>query len=178
MGRASRLFIGIPIPERISRMLYQCDPEIKGLRWLFPSVHHITLCFIGETEMDPEGEVLPVLHHHASQTPPFSLSFEGLVLAPRKQPYMVWARFHSHPLFQRLHDGLFKNFIPQKAPPPQARPHITLARAKRGKKLHKEELPPDPELEELRVEEAVLWSSELKPDGARYHGLGKAELQG
>lgn len=172
-----RLFIGIPVPEWISRSLYGSDPEEEGLRWLSPSVHHVTLCFIGETRMDPETDLLPTLRDEAAKTPPFELPFQGLRIAPPKHPYMVWARFKNVPEFQDLHERLFRTFLPEKGKAREAAPHITLGRMKRGKELKKEMLPPDPGIGSMKVEKLVLWQSVLHREGAVHHPLGDAGLK-
>ncbi|MFB6257226.1 MAG: RNA 2',3'-cyclic phosphodiesterase [Flavobacteriales bacterium] len=178
MSSQKRLFIGIPIPDPVRRTFAGLDPEIEGLRWLDPSTYHITLCFIGETEMDPEEEVMPLLRKEAERTPPFSMSFEGLTEAPAKRPYMVWARYRNVSHFQDLHERLFENFLPDKGKAREQKPHITLARAKRGKRVERKDLPDPPELPDLNVDQAVLWHSELRKGGAVHHELGKASLRG
>ncbi len=178
MAEERRLFIGIPVPEKDSRTLHALDPKIQGLKWLDPSVHHVTLCFIGESSMDPE-EVLSSLREHCEQIPPFSLPFEGLMAAPPKKPYMIWARYLNVPEFQELHEQLLRTFVPEKAVPgKQAIPHITLGRMKRGKLLDKASVPSSPELDPLVVDRAVLWHSLLQKGGAVHHPLGEAFLGG
>jgi 2'-5' RNA ligase len=173
-----RLFIGIPLPEDIAQELHACDPKIEGARWLSPSVYHITLCFIGETEMDPEEEVLCPLREEAEKTPPFSLPFEGPILAPPKRPYMIWAKYGNVPTFQDLHERLIERFVPEKAPPGRAIPHVTLARMKRGKRPKDHMIPKLPELPPLEVDRATLWCSELQRRGAVHHPMGEASLKG
>lgn len=176
MNSQKRLFIGIPIPETDRNDLQGINPEVERLRWLDPSTYHITLCFLGETDMDPENEVLPILRQEAAHTPSFTLPFEGLTEAPSKTPYMIWARYQNVYEFQDLHERLFQRFLPEKGPGREQKPHITLARAERGKRLEKKDLPETPEISDLKVDQTVLWESELRKRDAIHHELGKAQL--
>ncbi len=178
LAKERRLFIGIPVPGSMSKTLMGLDPEKAGIRWLDPNVHHITLCFIGETKMEPHEEVLPVLREECRDLAPFSLPFEGIVRAPKKRPYMIWARFGLREEFRLLHDRLFRRFLPGKDEPNDPVPHITLARARRGRIVQEEELPDAPELPDLHVDKLLLWWSELRKGGAVHHALGEADLDG
>ncbi len=178
MSSQKRLFIGIPIPETLQNTLASLDPEIEGLRWLDRASYHITLCFIGETEMAPDKEVLPILQEETTRTSPFTLSFEKLCAAPPKRPYMVWARYRNTPAFQDLHERLFERFLPEKGGAREQKPHITLARAKRGRRTRAGDIPQAPALPDIRVDKAVLWHSELRKGGAVHHRLGEASLLG
>lgn len=171
-----RLFIGIPVPREMSETLHALDPKITGLRWLSQDIHHVTLCFIGETRTDPYTDVLEPLQKEAAQSPPFRLPFQGLTIAPPKKPYMIWARFEAVEAFRSLHERLLQTFLPEKAPPKSPIPHITLGRMKRGKRLRQEMLPSEPDLDPLEVKHLVLWHSELGKGGAVHHRLAEVEL--
>lgn len=173
-----RLFIGLPVPDGTKKLLSELDPGSEKLRWASPSTYHITLCFIGETKMDPYEEVLPVMEEHCSRTPPFRMPFERLLTAPPKKPYMIWARFEAPEAFKQLHHSLMRSFVPEKARGKDPIPHITLARAKRGRGVSPEDIPKKPNLQDLWTDRVLLWESELRTEGAVHHQLGEAMLEG
>lgn len=140
-----RLFVAVwPPPPVVDVLAGLARPTVEGLRWTTPSQWHVTLRFIGSA--DPSTvEPLPDVRGRALSLGPATMRLGRYVLA-----------VPVHGLDDVVEGG---------------RPHLTLARAKRG-------IPSSvvgvPLSATWSSGPATLVASETLPSGARYTILGDA----
>jgi RNA 2',3'-cyclic 3'-phosphodiesterase len=178
-----RLFVALDLPESFVRALSAWTGEQFGdhpdLRVLQPESLHVTLVFLGyqyERDVERIAEV-----SFAEPAPPFELTAEEVTGVPSGRPRLLALQL-SEPedalghwqaaLSERLQAA--RLYEPEKRP---FWPHVTLARAKRGKSPRRLELPELPAELRSRVEahEVTLYRSTLRPQGAVYEPLAKGK---
>lgn len=176
-----RLFIAIDIPDRAKQQLQQLQDPNLGVRWTSPGTMHLTLRFVGEVEKFSQKNQL-VDELASIQVPSFEMTIKGLgYFPPRKQPKVVWAGIKQNNTLMKLQKSVEQacrsvGFDPEKRP---YKPHITIARVKNVSKKevntffnqHKRV-----RIEEIPVEEFILYESKLHPDGAIHSPLERFEL--
>ena len=180
-----RLFTAFEFPPDVHAEIVRVQRELKGLldvrRWQSMRQAHLTVDFLGET---PETLLEPLKAMFAAvcaETAPFELELAGFGGFPNlHRAKVVWIgvggdRDALVDLESRMRDGLVGLGM---QPEDRAyRPHITLAR-----EPHKA-----PVLDELsdrltvaplrwRLDELVLFQSELRPEGAVHTALAKFPL--
>jgi 2'-5' RNA ligase len=178
-----RLFVALDLPERYVRPLAAWSAEEFGahpdLRLLRPESLHVTLVFLGyQYEKDVERIIELTF---AEPFAPCELRPEGVTPVPRGRP-RLFALDLTDPdealapwqaaLADRLHGA--RLYEPEKRP---FWPHVTLARAKRGKVPKGLDPPPLPrELRQpFRAGEITLYRSTLRPQGAVYEPLARGK---
>ncbi len=103
MHRA-RLFIGIPITDALISELQIIRPELKtvsNLRWVPNENLHITLLFIGETDVKNIDGIKTSVKLTLQSMLPFELIFDKFAFMPAKKPYMIWARYKKDENFEK-----------------------------------------------------------------------------
>ncbi|MCK5772578.1 MAG: RNA 2',3'-cyclic phosphodiesterase, partial [Thermoplasmata archaeon] len=113
-------------------------PEYHGIRAVDPSLHHITLKFLGDTGLNatdlsnPAGEA-------AGSTSTFDLEIGGAGAFPTwKRPSVIWMGFHDQAGLQRLASNLERKLSEALGVEIEKRAfhgHITLARVRKGASL-------------------------------------------
>jgi 2'-5' RNA ligase len=178
-----RLFVALELPEEITAPLARWAGDAFGghpdLRLVRPESLHVTLAFLGYMyERDVERIAATAFAQHL---PRIELRATGVSPVPRSRP-RLFALDLADPagalgewqqgLSERLHAaGLYE---PEKRP---FWPHVTLARAKRGKTPRGVVVP---ELtEDLRrpfqADTVTLYRSTLRPQGAVYEPLSRGK---
>jgi len=192
-----RAFLAIPLPAEGAAALRSLQESLRTLsaleefRWVAPRNIHLTLRFLGEIDEARARSAGEALGAAASRGSAFELSFERFGVFPHlRSPNVLWTGPSETPqalraLVEALFEELERAGFPREERPFRA--HLTLAR-RRGRRR------PPPGLEgelvaaeqrwlvpppSFRVEEAVLFQSELRPGGAIYtpirrHPLGEA----
>lgn len=129
-----RLFVAIEIPAiiraEISSLLGEFRALAPDVKWVRAGNLHLTLKFLGETEVVKcsaiEQSLANILRTH-----PFTLNFSGLGFFPNaKRPRVFWAGIHSSPDLQPLVSEIDSRMSALEFPPEERRftPHLTLAR--------------------------------------------------
>jgi 2'-5' RNA ligase len=123
----ARLFVGLPVPKAVARMLARFAPPAgQGVRPIAASDMHLTLHFLGSMETAPVSESL-----HAVAAAAFSLRLERLgVFAPRGRRRILWVGVEPAAELLSLHE-LTATALGAVGYEPERRaykPHITLAR--------------------------------------------------
>jgi len=189
-----RLFVALEVPRGLRDEVFErarrAGADLPKARWVRPEAMHLTLAFLGETD---EG-LLPALD--AGLEPamaafrPFELYLHGLgAFPPRGKARVLWVGFaaageeEAPPALLELQAAVAKavekaaGMEPGRRPPDRRpfRPHLTLARLKnpwgRGSVERFLDAFGEPPADVFRVEEGVLFQSELHPSGARYTAL-------
>jgi len=185
---AIRSFIAVPIPKNIKSALAAASEEafgdIRHVRSVRPQGMHITLKFMGDVKRDILDRIGAALVSIVWKCKPFSVKAEGIGAFPNlKNPRVLYTPLtgETQSLIDMAAD-LDKALAAFGIAPgnrPFA-PHLTLARVKAPKQLGlvRKRLKT---LEgvlfgEFRVEELILFRSDLRPEGAHYAPLAGARL--
>jgi RNA 2',3'-cyclic 3'-phosphodiesterase len=164
-----RLFVAVPLPDSTRAALAKwakgCGSQ-PGLRWTPAEQLHITLQFLGEVAEERVGPVVGALDGIA--VPAFAVAFERLEALGRAGVLAVAAK--PTPALTRL-AGEVRLRLASFAEDPEERefrPHLTVARARRGASVPKLQLfPPLPALE-FTSTCFRLYRSQTRPEGAVY----------
>lgn len=166
-----RLFIAIPLPEALRRLLAGLMTPLRDVRWTREEQLHLTLRFLGDTPVDRIDPLTERLS--AIRIEPFLLPVESAgAFPPHAPPRVLWVGVGSghprlHQLRQRLDDTLLAAGLDVDLR--LFHPHITLARcgetaagaAKQWLHAQREFAGPS-----FRVDAFELCASELHPAGA------------
>lgn len=121
-----RLFVALDLPVDATAALEQIQPRaVAGLKRIDLDQLHLTLHFLGESDMDQTKLAL-----QSVSVPSFFLTLEGVGQFPTRDGGVLWAGIAQSDPLQNLHrkiaDALGSTgFIPETRP---FSPHITLAR--------------------------------------------------
>ena len=180
----ARLFIGIRVEAArpLSKALEKLGAMGRAVKPVAEKNLHVTLKFLGETDLDLVPEIGRVMQQVAARKPESNIPLVGLGAFPHAQrPSVIWAGMQNAETLIEVAAGFDEQLRPlgfgrdKKA----FQPHLTLARV-RSK--------PPPELasmlEELHerqfgvvsVSSVQLFQSELQPDGPQYTVLATAEF--
>ena len=178
-----RLFVALDLPEQIVAPLARWTEAAFGghpdLRAVRPESLHVTLVFLGYMyERDVERIAETAFAHDLD---PLELQAEDVQPVPRGRP-RLFALGLTDPgekltrwqqdLSARLHAA--RLYEPEKRP---FWPHVTLARAKRGKTPRGVTVPelPDELRQPFEPAQVTLYRSTLRPQGAVYEALAKGK---
>jgi 2'-5' RNA ligase len=183
-----RIFLALPIPERVRQSLAAVASFLKGQ---FPSFKvprtdsfHFTLFFFGEKNQEETAMLVSVLNTHTLSGRPIAARWKAVgTFPPAGVPRVVYADVGMGSeeiisLQQKI--GLLLKEQGVTAPEEKRpfRPHLTLARNKGGavnrRLLNEITLPQDP----FVMDRCVLFQSVLNRDGAVYHPLAERVWKG
>jgi RNA 2',3'-cyclic 3'-phosphodiesterase len=120
-----RLFVGIGFPPTLKLQLSLLRAGVPGAKWVDPGNFHLTLRFIGETDVAADIDDA-LLRLRARR---FTLQFAGTgVFGDR--PRSLWVGVERSPELVTLRDKVEQALIRAGLPPEQRKftPHVTLAR--------------------------------------------------
>lgn len=175
-----RLFFALDLSEEVrgglASLCNRLEHHLPTARWVRPDLMHVTVKFLGNTPDDLIDDVIEAGCSATAGASVCRLEAAGLGAFPKaRNPRIVWAGLIGDigPLVKvvdRLESALEPlGFLPERR---QFSPHVTLARARRGKRL--------PSLEKLmtkhgdstfgllNVSQLVLFESELTRTGPIY----------
>jgi RNA 2',3'-cyclic 3'-phosphodiesterase len=176
-----RLFVAINLPDAVKNTLGALCTNVPGAKWVKHPQMHLTLRFIGDVD-DQQSEAIKS-GLDSLQAAPFEMRLEGVGQFPaRGKPRVLWVGVKAPPVLsdlqQQVNTTLDRvSLTPEDHP---FSPHITLARFKTP--------PPqdnmrqfftknaDFKTEPFRVETFILFSSELRSEGAVYRKEGVYSL--
>ena len=165
-----RLFVGLPFPPEIQRLLSHLGATIPGARATPQDQVHLTLRFIGEVEGTVYNDIKEQLA--SIDAPPLSLRIRSTGhFPPRGKPRIVWAGVDPAGDIIILRNKINYLLSLCGIDPEQRKfhPHVTLARLKNTSPkrvaafLQNNALLESPQFEIDRVN---LYSSTLHPEGA------------
>lgn len=193
-GSRLRLFVAVELPSAWLHALGQQSQRLENGapgfgRWVTPELMHITLVFLGQQLEAEVPTIVSAMETAASSIAPFEIRPGALgCFGGARAVRVVWAGVEAHPppAVGRLHASLATSLSDQGIAFDQAafRPHITLARARRGAAAAQSELmhrtldhrhwqpAPDP----FRCDAITLVRSELRPSGPIYTPLHRQAL--
>ncbi len=189
-----RAFIAIPLSSDEMRAVGELQerlrafPPLAGFRWIPSTNIHMTLRFLGEISDEEAGAVAAALDAVCNSKWLISYFLKRLGVFPKaRNPSVLWAGpDHPPKALLNLEKSLAEGLKAAGFPHEQGffRPHLTLARRRRNarplksvnealKEAEKRWLSP-PVL--VQSTEAVLFRSELRPEGAVYQAVHRAPL--
>jgi 2'-5' RNA ligase len=171
-----RLFVALELPAdaRAALAAWGDDVAPQVMRRTPAENLHVTLAFLGTRSSEEAAAVADVLP--AVARPVGELTVGGALWLPRGRPGVLTVALRAGPVLGELHADLVADltaaigFEPERRP---LRPHVTVARARRGERLRAGELRPPPELS-FTPEALVLYRSHTGAGGARYEALARA----
>ena len=176
-----RIFTAVDISEEARR---QAAEHIESLKmefgrvrvgWERPEKLHLTLKFLGDTSDEQLEALRGSVRSIARETEPFELTVRGTGLFPNlREPRVLWLGVEDEKhcltkIFQMIDFECSKiGFAPEKR---KFKPHLTIARLKEphaSRTLAEDHLHTDLPPVSFRVEDLVIYESELKPTGSVY----------
>lgn len=165
-----RLFLALDLPDDIKDGLLPFQPGPgAGLRPVHRAGLHLTLCFIGVADIEQVHQAVSTLRARE-----FSIRINGVGFYRHARGGVLWAGVEASETLLALRESLSVTLRQAGIPSDtrRFRPHITLARCKRGASTARlarllrqgEQLLLGP----VRIQQFVLFSSDTRPDGARY----------
>uniref|UniRef100_A0A7V3RHU9 RNA 2',3'-cyclic phosphodiesterase n=1 Tax=candidate division WOR-3 bacterium TaxID=2052148 RepID=A0A7V3RHU9_UNCW3 len=178
-----RTFIGIEIPERQRKVIYEFWKEERSknlpIKWVEFENLHITLKFLGEVDEKRMNEIIPALSSISKKTKGFLCQLENFGCFPGiRNPRVLWMGVSQGEreiinLAIELDDALSKYGF--KKEEKKFHPHLTLGRIRAPFKID-EIIDKNLKTESFRVNDFVLFKSTLLPSGPIYERLKTFDL--
>lgn len=181
-----RAFISVNLSpivvEAVAALQERLRPRLNGYRWTRAANCHLTLKFLG----DIQPETVPLIDQSlipiAQRAAPFTIQLAGLgCFPPKSSPSILWVGVTQgaevlKTLEIDIRGALQTAGIDFDRKP--FSPHLTIARAIRGRETAKRPSPDEQHLRvaELRVESFHLMQSDLHSRGAVYTVVSRYEL--
>jgi len=173
----ARLFVALELPAAVRADLaafgHAAAAADPALRAVSEDALHLTLAFLGHrdpADIDPAGEAV----RGVRSTAPVLALGDALWLAPRR-PHVLTVALTG--MLAPLHAQVVERLVAAldwEADARPFRPHVTLARVRRGARPHREL--PDPQQAAFAGEAVVLYRSHLGRGPARYEPLARVSL--
>ncbi|MBE3576671.1 MAG: RNA 2',3'-cyclic phosphodiesterase [Limnochordales bacterium] len=189
-----RTFIALPLDDqlrvRVAGFLAKWRQLDHELKWVNPSLLHVTLRFLGEVDRSLLSTLEQVLEETGREVEPFDISLKGAGVFPSlSRPQVFWLGLSSAERLPALASHLDSRLAEvgwgDREEPFSA--HLTVARVRRGSR-------PSPAFLSLwqrlmdgseegpagawRADRLVLYESRLHPGGPEYLPLAQAKLDG
>ena len=165
-----RLFTAIDFPREVIEKISDICHGIPGVRWTLPEQLHLTLRFIGDANRESCLDIIDELS--TIELKAFDITLNGVgQFLNRKKPNILWLGIEMCDELIKLNKAVEKALDRAGLKPERRKfhPHITLARLKSVSRNHLNNY-----LEQyssftpgvVRINEFLLYSSKLRPDGA------------
>jgi RNA 2',3'-cyclic 3'-phosphodiesterase len=173
-----RLFVALELPEAVVAALAAWGRacERPGLRVLPPSSLHVTLAFLGERPDEEAEDIGAAVVACAAPVPGLSggepawLGRGSALAVDLEDEQGACARVQATVSDALVALGVF-------APEARAfRPHVTVARVRRGARVARRGLPDPPACGPFAGAALTLFRSKLSPRGAEYRPVASADL--
>ena len=191
MADTVRTFIAVEIPleikDQANRMIAQLRATQAKVKWVAQAHMHWTLKFLGDVDMLDMPEVCEAVTRAVEPLAPFDIEARGAGAFPDlRRPRTVWIGMGegTEPMIA-LHDAIERELakLGFRGENRRYRPHLTIGRVRQspsgieelGRLIQKHA---DFESGLSMVDEVVVFSSELGPDGPTHEPLCHAELKG
>jgi 2'-5' RNA ligase len=188
-----RTFIAIELDQELQQnladlqSLLRRDLPPRAVRWVRPEAIHLTLKFLGGTSLEQVESVKEALVRAAREVNPFEFTVGGVGCFPNtRRPRVVWVGLHEPTgALRRLRDAIEAQVAPLGFPTEKRpfRPHLTLGRTHRrasssdvqtvGQTIATSAVG---DIDEKSVSEVCYIKSDLRPGGAVYTPLLRAQL--
>jgi len=173
-----RAFIAFPLPEPVRKTLSEVSRELSrevSGRFVGEDAFHITVAFLGDIDEETCTHVTDVMDEVCAGAESFDVICSDLKFFGRRDSATLWAGVESAQkmarLAEKLRSGLRAGFVGFDRKP--FLPHVTLARRA---DLADVDLTVFSRSVSGRVDQVVLFRSDLSAEGARYAPLHTVEL--
>jgi len=185
-----RVFVAIDLPEKTKKKIANLQEKIKHtsneIKWVDPSLIHITLKFLGETDEKKLDGIFEATCEVAEKFCPFFIKIYKMGAFPNLEcPRVIWLGIKegSSQLAQiakELEKKLFKQGFPREKR--EWVPHLTIGRVKQlqDRESIKRAIMREKQTSggEAKIEAITVMQSRLTPQGPIYTPLQKFPLQG
>lgn len=172
-----RLFVAINLPDEWREALRRVQERERraagvGLRWVDPGLLHLTVVFLGHQPAERLPAIEEALERATTSQWPVPLRLGALgCFGPRRAPRVVWCGVEAPPgrleaLRRALDEALDAAELEYDRKP--LVPHVTLARAGRGRVGQPPPLTQAPRPLPTEVGSIELMESRLSPSGPTY----------
>ncbi len=192
MNSTKRLFLAIKLSQelvfRVQDLKNDAESllEDRSLRWTASDNLHLTLLFLGDTDVSEIPTICKVMDESVKNLKSFEMTFTGLGCFPNTQkPRVFWMGVEDPQPLRLLYNRLIRGLSPViKLNRPKFSPHVTLVRLKDYAKpelimklnqlidSHQER-----RFGSMRVEQATLFESDLQPSGPIYKTIHHSMLK-
>lgn len=168
-----RLFIAVDIPDKIKNKISKCYCGIEKVKWMKKENLHITLEFLGDTGIDEYYRIIDVLNSISFNS--FNLSLKDMgTFSKRGKISTVWLGLNDNTHLIELNNIIKKrlNRSGLNIKTGHYRPHITIARLRRG--CREDDIIPFLKYNHnflshvFEVNDFKLYSSVIYPEGSKY----------
>jgi len=187
-----RTFIAVDLPSSVLDALGQVSQQLQEklpgtpVRWVDFQKMHLTLKFLGDISTENIGMVEKILQSEASKHPVMEIGIGGIGAFPKmRHPRVIWIGVEAPPdlndLRRGIEDGVAR--LGYNYDKYEFTPHLTLGRISRkasardvravGDVLHEFQVG---FIGVARIDAVHLYSSDLRPEGAKYTCLYSAQL--
>ena len=179
-GERARLFVALDLPAAVrtalARWAAEAAGDLPGVRVLPEESLHVTVCFLGWRELE-EADRIAELALACAQPVPGLRTGEAAWLPPRRPGVLAVDLADDGALteVQSCVVGALVSGAGHEDETRPFRPHVTVARLRRGTRRPGEALLAPPALS-FAGEALTLYRSQLRRDGARYEALARASL--
>jgi RNA 2',3'-cyclic 3'-phosphodiesterase len=185
-----RSFFAIALPtaikERLAGQIRILSPDTSGIKWVDPGQIHLTLKFFGSIATEIVDKIIESTKRVTSEKQRFSLTLKGLGGFPHiRRPRIIWAGLSRDleallKLVEELEIAYEQIGIAREDRP--FHPHLTLGRNKTNQPnatlFQRLSGWVEEESEPFKVEEVLLYKSDLKPSGPVYSKICSFPLKG
>ena len=178
---AIRSFLAFRLPEDIRIKLARVSAELKrssvNARWVKADNIHLTIVFSGDIRQE---DILPAgreIGDVCLRYQPFDITLGGIGLFPdRRRPRVVWVGLDcDKDRMSGFRDELQERLVPYgiKTEKRKFQPHLTLGRFRKPERMDKEQENIFSGYADIhgpsgRLDELILFRSDLRPEGAVY----------
>lgn len=178
-----RSFVALPLGDRILGALGAFQEELRpatnDLRWVRPESMHLTLQFLGDVPGREVPDISRALEEVFARQAPIDVECRGVGVFPNfRRPRTLWVGLAGDGL-ETLAERCEVVLAPLGFPPAERefRPHVTLARVRNprgfGAIAPAVRAAGERSFGTTRIDGAILYRSELRPDGASYTPLAR-----
>jgi RNA 2',3'-cyclic 3'-phosphodiesterase len=175
----ARLFVALDVPEEVrvelARWAREAVGGAPGVRVLEPGTLHVTLCFLGWRPLAQAPRMGELVLGCAAAGPPLEVA-DAAWLPARRPGVLALDLTDPTRSLGALQACVVKALVEGVGYEPEQRafrPHLTVARLRRGSRKPNDPLPPAPALA-FAGEALTLYRSHLTREGARYEALATA----
>lgn len=186
-----RSFLAFELPLEIKNIVARVSGELRqstlNPRWVKVDNIHLTVVFMGSIETEDTPAITRVVREVCQTYGPFDISLKGIGCFPnRRSPRVLWLGLDGdlEPMseFRDALQGHLKGFG-IKEEKRKFKPHLTLARFRKPKKMDAKEDQFLSNYEDISsavcsLKELILFKSDLKPTGAVYTKVESWPLTG
>lgn len=183
-NQRARTFIAVPVqpPRGLRKVLEKLEQMGSAVRPIPADQMHITLKFLGPTELEDVMPVCRILKEMRNQFKCVRLAFKGLGAFPREdRPNVIWAGVKDETLLAEMAKHLEREMEMLGYPRERKgfHAHLTLARIKAKPPEELFQLLSDrrdAEWGEVTLDTLKFYRSELKPQRSQYHEMQTVRL--